>query len=135
MVDAIAKIDVILCVVMVLELWAVLWLAPLGGSPPKLGIGIWRIRIAASPDGIRRQRLGRFLLPLILLVLPIIFFVPDTNPSPGTRAFEYVVVASTPFYVGGIVSGAVAMVTAGRQRRQRITALRQLHRRRQNMPS
>lgn len=131
--DAIAKLDVILCAIMVLQGCAVFWLAPLGASPPN--VGIWRFRIGASPDGIRRQRLGRFLLPLISLSMLSIFFLPDTNPSPGTIAFEYVVVALTPLYVVGIVSGAVAMVRAGRQRIQRVRALRQLHRQRRNVPS
>lgn len=132
--DAIAKVDVILFAVMVLEGWAVFWLVPLGGSLPNLGK--WRFRIGASPDDIRRQRRGRFLLPLIpLMALSIIFFLPDASPSSGTRAFEYVVVALTPGYVVGVVLGAVAIVQAWRQRRRNVTALRQLHRRGQNMPS
>ena len=135
--DAIVKVDFLLGAVILLEGWAVFWLVPLGGSPPN--VGLWRFSIGPSPDGIRRQRLGRFLLPLFLLGLVLLglftFFVPDTNPSFTTTVFEYVVVASTPLYVVGVVSGVVAMVRAGRQRRQRVQALRQLHRQRQNMPS
>lgn len=121
--DAIAKVDVILIDVMLLEGWAVFWLVPLGGSPPS--VGIWRFRIGPSPDGIRRQRLGRFLLlPLLLLMAVLLelfmFFGPATTPSPGTIAREYVVVALTPGYVVFVVSGAVAMVRAWRQRRQRL---------------
>lgn len=121
--DAIAKVDVILIDVMLLEGWAVFWLVPLGGSPPS--VGIWRFRIGPSPDGIRRQRLGRFLLlPLLLLMAVLLelfmFFGPATTPSPGTIAREYVVVALTPGYVAFVVSGAVAMVRAWRQRRQRL---------------
>lgn len=121
--DAIAKVDVILIDVMLLEGWAVFWLVPLGGSPPS--VGIWRFRIGPSPDGIRRQRLGRFLLlPLLLLMAVLLelfmFFGPATTPSPGTIAREYVVVALTPGYVVFVVSGAVAMMRAWRQRRQRL---------------
>jgi len=68
----------------------------------------------------RRQRFGRFLLPLILPVLLPIFFLRDTNPSPGTLAFKYVAVALTPGYVIFLASGAVAMVRTWRQRRQRL---------------
>ena len=131
--DAIVKLDVILCTFMLLEGWAVFWLVPLGAPPPN--VGIWRFRIGASPDGRRRQRLGRFLLPLPLPLILFIFFPADTNPSPGTVAFEYVVVALTPLYAVGVVSGAVAMMRAWCQRRLRVRAPRQLHRRRQNMPS
>lgn len=137
--NAIAKVDAILVDVMLLEAWAVFWLVPLGKSPPNVG-RIWRFRFGPSPDGIRRQRLGRFLLgPLLLLLFVLLelfmFFGPATNPSPGTIAREYVVVALTPGYVVFVVSGAVAMVRAWRQRRQRVSALRQLHRQRRNMPS
>jgi hypothetical protein len=165
-IDAIAKLDVILLAVMLLEGWAIYWLTPLGESPPNGGIwrlhfgplpgiqalpdgtrrhhfrrfrSLRRFRSGPSPDGIRRQRLGRFLLPLLLLVFVLgglfIFFGPHVNPSPGTRGFEYVAVALTPGYVAFVVQGTGAMVRAGRQRRQRLRALRQLHRRRQSMPS
>lgn len=136
--DAIAKFDAILVDVMFLEAWAVFWLVPLGGSPPN--VGLWRFRIGTSPDGIRRHRLGRFLIILLLLLVFVplemfMFFGPATNQSPGTTGYEYVVVALTPGYVVLVVSGAVAMVRAGRQRRQSLRALRQLHRQRQSMPS
>jgi hypothetical protein len=73
-------------------------------------------------------------MALFLLMLTI-FFPPDTNPSPGTLAFEYVVVALTPLYVVGVVTGAVAIVRAWGQRRQRAYALRQHHRQRPNRSS
>lgn len=135
--DAIVKLDFILIDVMLLEVWAVYWLTPLGEAPPK--VRLLRFPIGPSPDGIRKQRLGRFLLlPLFLLMFVLLelfmFFGPATDPSLGTIAREYVVVALTPGYVVLVVSGAVAMVRAGRQRIQRLRALRQLHRQRQNMP-
>ncbi len=131
MVDAIAKFDVIICAIIALEGCAIFWLVPLGAPPPE--IGIWRPRIGASPDGIRKQRLGRFLLPLIVpLVLSILFLPPSTNPV--TIAREYVVVALTPLYVVGAVSGVKVMVMASRQRR-RVRARRLNHRQRLDMPS
>lgn len=136
--DAIFKFDVILIDVTLLEVWAVFWLTPLGGSPPN--VGIFSFRFGPSPDGIRRQRLGRFLfLPVFLLVaVPLelfLFFGPASNHSLGTIGREYVVIALTPGYVVFVVLGAVAMVKAWHQRRQRLRALRQLHRRRQSVSS
>jgi hypothetical protein len=166
--EAIAKLDVILLAVLLLEGTVVFWLVPLGESPPNVGIWRWRTEespdtetkallegthrqsykrwrslmrsriVGLSPDGIRRQRRGRVLLPIILLVVVLfglfLFFGPRVDLSPGTLARAYVIVALTPFFMVWVAQGAVAVVRAWRQRRHRQTALRQIHERAQDIP-
>jgi hypothetical protein len=165
-IDTIVKLDVILLAVLLLEGSATFWLVSLGESPPNVGIwrrrteaplamkallegtqwqrykrwrSLVRSRIGASPEGVRIQRLGRILLPHMLLALVLfglfLFFGPRIDLSPGTKAKAYVVVALTPFFVVFVAQGVVAVVRAWRQRRQRQRALWRLHQRIQNLPS
>jgi hypothetical protein len=130
MLDTIAKFDVALVGIIFLEGCTIFWLLPLGVGVPLQGTRTRRL--VAPPGYIRKQRIGRFLLPLVALLCFSVFFLPPSI-SPATIAREYVVVALTPAYAVLAVFGAVGIVRAWGQRRRIVRARRQLHRQRQGM--
>jgi hypothetical protein len=104
-VHTIASLDFLLLAIYGVEVSAVLWLLPLGTSPH-----------GASPQGIRRQRRARFLVPVgALALLPL--FVLFLNTDGPAISSEYMAVILTPFVVGITVHEAVLMVRAWHQRR------------------
>lgn len=113
-VHIIASFAILLIAIYALEVCVVLWLLPLGASPH-----------GASPQGIRRQRRGRFLLPVIALACLSMFFLFLRIDGPAISS-EYAAAAGTPLLLGITVYEAKVIVRAWRQR--------QLHRHRQGMP-
>jgi uncharacterized membrane protein len=108
-VHIVASFDVLLLAIYALEVCAVLWLLPLG----------------ASSQGIEKQRLFRFLLPVMALVLLSMFFLLLSIGGPAISS-EYAVAASTPLLLGVTVYQAKEIVRARRQRH--------FYRHRQGMP-
>jgi hypothetical protein len=113
MVDAIARLvniiatfDFLLMAIFALEVCVVLWLLPLGASVH-----------GASPQGIRTQSRGRFLLPFCALALLSLFFLFLSIDGPTISA-EYAVACVTPLLLGITVYEAKEMVRAWHQRRR-----------------
>lgn len=99
MVDALAKLDVVLMAISLLEASAVGWLRPLG----------------VSRGQAEKQRLGRFLVPPLALAVLLYGLVVPPSHYFATPDREYLMVASTPVFMGGTVYFAVLMVRAWRQ--------------------